>query len=445
MFSPYQMADESETGASLRSHAEEAQMPRNPTWHRNELILALELYLRRGLLREDDPEVIALSEFLRHLDLHPPEGNPDTFRSPTSVKLKLANFAAVDPDYQGVGLQQGGRRDAEIWDEFAIDRERLVQETAAIRARAASHPSEAATIRRYWALQANPNRYRIEDAVQDLTVDWWKTNGRPLRVGDRVIIWKSQGHGKHKGPRGVVALGEVISPLMARDKVGEPYWVDPSFGLDSDWRVKIRYVHAPNLPLWYDDWAHPILAQLSVSRGQGTVFNVTTEQWHAVIDAAGGWPEESPEIEDARDAVAIRAGRTRSGQGFRVNAEQRQAIEQYAMAIAKAHYRAQGWTEVEDVSLRNPFDLRCSRPDGSELRVEVKGTTGTGTKILLTPNEVRHALKEYPNVALFIVANIVLSQENEDLRPSGGESIVREPWELDSTLLSALGYEYTVP
>lgn len=419
-------------------------MPRNPTWHRDELILALDLYLRRGMLDDRHPEVIELSEVLNRLAIHTSQGNPETFRNPNGVAMKMANLAALDTRYKGAALRQGGRRDAEVWDEFANDRERLAREAMAIRTRAVSPVPEPAPACRYWALQANPNRYRIEDAVRDLAVDWWKTNGRPLNVGDRVIIWKSQGHGKHKGLRGVVAFGEVISPPMPRDKADEPYWVDASFGLDADWRVEIRYVHAPNLPLWYDDWAHPILARLSVSRGQGTVFNVTPEQWEAVVEAAGGWPEEAPEVQDAVDAVAVQAGRKPSGQGFRVNADQRRAIEQHAMEMAKAHYARQEWM-IEDVSLRDSYDLHCSRSDGSELRVEVKGTTGRGDTVLLTPNEVTHAHSYHPNVALFIVANIALGKEDGESQASGGDVIVHEPCELDDESLTAIGYEYAIP
>ncbi len=40
------------------------------------------------------------------------------FRNPNGVALKLANFAALDPSYPGVGMTRGGKRDAEVWDSF---------------------------------------------------------------------------------------------------------------------------------------------------------------------------------------------------------------------------------------------------------------------------------------------------------------------------------------
>lgn len=419
-------------------------MPRNPTWHRDELILALDLYLRYGLLDDLHDDVIELSEVLNRLSLHTSQGNPETFRNPNGVSMKMANLAALDTNYRGTSLMQGGRRDAEVWDEFTNDRERLTKEAAAIRARAPSAVVAIERPRHYWALQANPKRYRIEDAVREKQTDWWKTNGKLLRPGDRVMLWKSQG-GRKGAKRGVVGLGEVVSEPALVAKPDE-YWTDPADGQEIAWRAEIRYVHAPNLPLWLDGWAKAILEQLTVSQGlQRTAFDVTTQQWEAVVEAAGGWPEESPEIQDARDAIAQQAGRKPARQGFRMNVEERRAIEQHAMEMAKAHYHDQGWTTIDDVSLRKSYDLHCSRSDGSELRVEVKGTTGMGDTVLLTPNEVTHAHVHHPNVALFIVANITLSREEGVLHTSGGDMVVHEPWKLKDECLKAIGYEYAVP
>ena len=53
---------------------------RNPPWHRDELILALDLYERLGRTVADDkhPEVIALSPVLNILPIH--SGRPDATR-----------------------------------------------------------------------------------------------------------------------------------------------------------------------------------------------------------------------------------------------------------------------------------------------------------------------------------------------------------------------------
>lgn len=91
---------------------------RNPTWSKDELILALNLYLAQGLLDDHSAEVIALSDALRRLAIVKPS-NPEVFRNPNGIAMKLGNFAALDPEYNGKGLRAGGKRDREVWNEFA--------------------------------------------------------------------------------------------------------------------------------------------------------------------------------------------------------------------------------------------------------------------------------------------------------------------------------------
>jgi 5-methylcytosine-specific restriction protein A len=110
---------------------------RNPPWERDELILALDLYVRDGLVDDTDPRVVELSELLNRLPLHPLHPDPDRFRNPNAVHLKLANFAALDPAYPGTGMQHGGQRDRQVWDEFSDDRDRLRALADAIRTEAA--------------------------------------------------------------------------------------------------------------------------------------------------------------------------------------------------------------------------------------------------------------------------------------------------------------------
>jgi 5-methylcytosine-specific restriction protein A len=88
----------------------------NPDWTADELIVVLDLYVRRGILSSKDPELIATSELLNALPIH--SIRSDRFRNANGVKLKLANFAALDPDYPGVGMRRGSKRDAEVWNRF---------------------------------------------------------------------------------------------------------------------------------------------------------------------------------------------------------------------------------------------------------------------------------------------------------------------------------------
>ncbi|MGI8689656.1 MAG: protein NO VEIN domain-containing protein [Thermomicrobiales bacterium] len=157
-----------------------------------------------------------------------------------------------------------------------------------------------------------------------------------------------------------------------------------------------------------------------------------------------GYLSETPEIRELREFLEVYRGKGYAGQGFKADVEERIAIEQYAMTMAEAYYREQGWSVNPDVHKNEPYDLHCTRSNDEELRVEVKGTTSAGMNILLTEGEVKHARK-HANVALFIVANIALSSTSGKLEPSGGTTIIRQPWHIDDGQLTPLAYKYTIP
>lgn len=96
---------------------------RNPPWSRDELILALDLYLknRQRLPEHEDPSITELSAFLQSL-AGASAGRLASFRNANGVYMKLANFRALDPFYtdQGKrGLSRGSRLDADVWNEFS--------------------------------------------------------------------------------------------------------------------------------------------------------------------------------------------------------------------------------------------------------------------------------------------------------------------------------------
>ena len=120
-------------------------MARNPNWTRDEVILALDLYMREGRQQLDPRhrKVQELSRLLNTLPIHPPELRETEFRNPAGVSMKLGNFLAVDPAYEGTGLSRGSRLEKEIWDEFASEPYRLHAIAESIRAnRASAEPPE---------------------------------------------------------------------------------------------------------------------------------------------------------------------------------------------------------------------------------------------------------------------------------------------------------------
>lgn len=95
----------------------------NRLWTRDELILALNLYLKLpfGKLHSRTPEIIHLAKIIG--------------RTAGSVAMRLNNFASVDPYHQqrGIAGLSGGRKQVEpIWNEFINNKEELLFESERI-------------------------------------------------------------------------------------------------------------------------------------------------------------------------------------------------------------------------------------------------------------------------------------------------------------------------
>ncbi|WP_320110969.1 hypothetical protein [Draconibacterium orientale] len=107
---------------------------KNPKWHRKELILALDLYfkLEPGQIHARNPEIISLSETLNNLDIYKDKPDAVKYRNPNGVGLKLSNFLAIDPNYQGKGMSRYGKLDKEIFEEFQNSRDGLRKEASII-------------------------------------------------------------------------------------------------------------------------------------------------------------------------------------------------------------------------------------------------------------------------------------------------------------------------
>lgn len=269
-----------------------------PNWTREEAILALDLYHRVGLVGEGHPEVQALSSTLKALTPLPEQVDPAIFRNPSGVAMKLGNLARFDPKATG-GLEAGGRVDEEVWNEYADNPEEL--------ARAASEVRSRVPDRSYWAWVANPNLFRVDEAIREREVDRWFTKRKGVKKGDRGIVWRSKGR---DGKRGIVAVGEVVSdPREA--PVDDPYWLEPPEGPEE--YVEFRYVPLEGLPLWsgvreLDDLA------LNADRARGgSVFSLDVEQWLTLLQIARDQRASSRDLENvgetATNIYVVRAGK----------------------------------------------------------------------------------------------------------------------------------------
>ncbi|MCU6453988.1 HNH endonuclease [Sphingomonas sp. A2-49] len=100
-----------------------AKPPRNPIWSRDELTLALDLYVKTGgnPTAKDDVAIEALSAVLNKMHRLNGGGGSDTLRNRNGVYLKVMNFRSSDPVYldQGkVGMQRGNRLERVLWAEY---------------------------------------------------------------------------------------------------------------------------------------------------------------------------------------------------------------------------------------------------------------------------------------------------------------------------------------
>jgi hypothetical protein len=137
---------------------------------------------------------------------------------------------------------------------------------------------------RNWAFAADPSRYRILDAINNLETDWWTSGRSTIRPGDNAVIWQFL---DHLDRRGIVALAEIVPGPEERSDESNLYWVDPKEGVTVKKRVEVRYLPLDE-PLWFDGPQHDLVASLSVSRAHGgSVFKVTPEQWQSILTAAG--------------------------------------------------------------------------------------------------------------------------------------------------------------
>jgi 5-methylcytosine-specific restriction enzyme A len=106
---------------------------RNPDWTIDEVILAMDLYLRIGTSHKAHPDVIALSSLLNSLPIHGTAAGAADFRNPSGVALKLANLASLDPNYSGKGMASASQTDRAVWNRFFDNREELSRLADAIR------------------------------------------------------------------------------------------------------------------------------------------------------------------------------------------------------------------------------------------------------------------------------------------------------------------------
>jgi hypothetical protein len=117
-----------------------AGKPARLDWTREEIILAMDLYVTSGAFRggpipgQRSAAIVQLSGLLQELSAYPKELQGGKYRNPEGVYLKLMNLRAIQTG-GAHGMNAYSQRDAAVWREYADDLPRLHQEAEVIRAR----------------------------------------------------------------------------------------------------------------------------------------------------------------------------------------------------------------------------------------------------------------------------------------------------------------------
>lgn len=165
---------------------------------------------------------------------------------------------------------------------------------------------------------------------------------------------------------------------------------------------QVRYASDTSGRLQLDDWMIDVLEEIRQRESRGSLASPV---------------RATPTIETSGA----------SGQGRGLTTRQQKAVEDFAMARAIEHFKGL-YDTVKDDHIRHPYDLLCSnRGGGPELRVEVKGTTGDASKIIVTRGEVVSARSHL--TALFIASELTWADKDAaELHPRKWHKTVIEPW-----------------
>jgi predicted HNH restriction endonuclease len=120
---------------------------RNAAWSRDELILALDLYIRHRAkpLQKNAAEIVELSSVLNRLGEALDQRSTTTYRNENGVYMKLMNFKSIDPAYikEGKkGLNRNNKDEAIVWEMYAGEPTKLSLVAQLIRAGLRAHEED---------------------------------------------------------------------------------------------------------------------------------------------------------------------------------------------------------------------------------------------------------------------------------------------------------------
>lgn len=204
--------------------------------------------------------------------------------------------------------------------------------------------------------------------------------------------------------------------------------------LVENYRCRLRILGSAPVPV---EWLHARReAQTLVETQRGA-----PDMWTAWLRGTRPAPSMELDAEALEIPTAADAPKP-SGQGFSADSKTRKAVELHAMRHAREYFLSQGFTSIEDVSSKRPFDL-LARDGTREIYIEVKGTQSAGDSVFLTHGEVEFARRNKDRMALYVLHSIQLGKG--DGAPQGGVHTVLWPWDVDGGTLAPIKYSYGLP
>jgi hypothetical protein len=283
-----------------------------------------------------------------------------------------------------------------------------------------------------------------------------------VQPGDIIFHW----HTTLLGKPSLVGWSTAIGPLHeelhpwtthagvnAQDAaVPRPNWIMPLGGLhpfavpiDNTALASIRgglLDLRDTLSAQYDDFRYFPFAKYGeneIRAAQAYATKFPRELLDLLCDALGlDFEDQSADVA-ALELGAHSGSRGGSGGGYMRNTALRLAIEQQAIDRAVEFYESLGATDI--ITLGKPYDLKIQL-SGQEVRIEVKGSTGTVEKVLVTSGEVAHA-HSFPRVELLVVDQIGWKADATGEYAAHGGRIRRwQGWKPSTESLTAKTYEH---
>jgi hypothetical protein len=261
----------------------------------------------------------------------------------------------------------------------------------------------------------------ITDDVPILLLYTWLEEGRTQGL----LTWLVEARGVHTGQfadkaQAVTAISQWIGVPIG-DVRNHPYAIAAAD-------------EAGTVICWYGD---PV-RRLDTPRPSGLVLDrngwlVTDDaHLHALGVDLGGATTSQPS--DGR----------RGGQGRRIDAAAKLAIEKHAEVLVERWCLDHHWTDIVRTGATQSWDFEGTDSDAVHRFIEVKGTTGGPSQVEVTAGEVRAAWRHGGAHLIAIVHNIDLAMDANGVPvASGGTMVVHNPWSPRRVELAETRYTWT--